>query len=81
MKGKPKTLRLEIRGMPADARVAIERVDDQHGNVLNGGSALPPPQIVHLRAGDLSLALEPDALVLRRIGLTASRISSGLRQG
>jgi hypothetical protein len=31
--GKSKTVRLEIRGVPADAPVAIQRVDDGHGNV------------------------------------------------
>jgi xylan 1,4-beta-xylosidase len=87
-KGKPKTVRLEIRGVPVAAQVAIERVDDQHGNVLplyramgspryptpeqvarlNAGSALPPPQIVHLSEGRLSLTLEPDALLLLRVG-------------
>ncbi|MGA7540091.1 MAG: hypothetical protein WBW93_15150 [Steroidobacteraceae bacterium] len=101
VKGKPRTLRLEIRDVPAEAPVAIERVDDQHGNVLplyrsmgspryptpeqaarmNAGSALPPPQIVHLRGGELSLTLEPDALLLLKIAAKTARTSSGAGQG
>jgi xylan 1,4-beta-xylosidase len=87
VKGKTRRLRLEIRGVPADAAVAIESVDHEHGNVLpvyrslgspryptpgqvaqmNADTALPPPQILHLRGGALSLALQPDALLLLRI--------------
>ena len=94
--GKFKTVRLEIRGVPADAPVAIQRVDDDHGNALpvyqsmrspryptpeqvarmNAASALPPPQIVHLHGGNLSVTLEADALLLLRIGPEASRGSS-----
>jgi xylan 1,4-beta-xylosidase len=85
--GRPETLRLEVRGVPPDAAVTIERVDHDHGNVLpvyrslgspryptpaqaarmNAATVLPQPQIAHLRRGDLSMTLEPDALVLLRI--------------
>ena len=93
VEGKTKTIRLEVSGIAADAAVTIERVDDQHGNVLpiyrsmgspryptpaqiarmNAASALAPPQVMHLRAGGLSLTLEPDALLLLRISTNASR--------
>ncbi len=91
-KGTTRTLRLEIRGVPAEAPVAIERVDDHHGNVLpvyramgspryptpaqvaqmNAATRLPPARIAHLRGGELSLTLEPDALLLIRVGADAS---------
>ena len=87
VKGKATTVRLEIRGTPADAPVAIQRVDDEHGNALpvyralgspryptpaqiahiNAATALPPPQVAHLRRGQLTLTLEPDALLLLKI--------------
>jgi xylan 1,4-beta-xylosidase len=91
--GKPKTVRLEIGGVPADAPVTIERIDHDHGNVLpvyqsmgspryptpaqvvqmNAATALPQPQTVHLSGGELSLTLEPDALLLLKISANASR--------
>ena len=94
VKGTSKTLRLEIRGVPADAPLAIERVDDQHGNVLpvyrsmgspryptpeqvarmNAATALPPAQVMHLRRGELTLTLEPDALLLVTVTPNASRV-------
>jgi xylan 1,4-beta-xylosidase len=93
VKGETKTIRLEIRAVPADAPVAIERVDDQHGNALpvyrsmgspqyptpaqvtrlNAASALPPPQVEHLRQGELTLTLEPDALLIVKVAPHASR--------
>ena len=92
LQGKSKTLRLQISGVPADAPVAIERVDAEHGNVLpvyrsmgspryptveqvgemNLATALPPPQVVRLRGGGLSLTLQPDALFLLKIGRNAT---------
>ena len=33
-RGMTKTIRLELRGVAADAAVEIQRVDDEHGNVL-----------------------------------------------
>ncbi len=92
VKGKSKTLRLKISGVLPDAPVAIERVDDDHGNALpvyrfmgspryptlkqvaqmNVATALPPPKVVRLRGGDLSVTLRPDALFLLRIGRNAS---------
>ena len=94
VKGTSKTLRLEIRGVPADALVAIEQVDDQHGNVLpvyhsmgspryptpeqvarmNAATALPPPQVARLRRGELTVDLEPDALLLVTMAPNASRV-------
>jgi xylan 1,4-beta-xylosidase len=91
--GKLKTVRLEIHGVPADAPVAMQLVDGQHGDALpayrsmgspryptpeqvarmNAASALQPPQITHLRGGELSVTLGPDALLLLTIGPDASR--------
>lgn len=88
VKGKSKTVHLQISSVPANAPVAIESVDDHHGNVLpiyramgspryptaeqvarmNAASALPPPRIRHLRGGELTVRLTPDALFLLRIG-------------
>ncbi|HUY83547.1 MAG TPA: hypothetical protein VMU86_03160 [Steroidobacteraceae bacterium] len=34
---------------------------------MNDATALPPPEIAHLHAGELSLSLEPDALLLLEI--------------
>lgn len=93
VKGQAKTIRLEIADAAADAPIAIERVDDQHGNALaiyrsmgspryptpaqvarlNAASALPPPQVAHLSRGEITLTLEPDALLLLRIAPHALR--------
>ncbi len=40
---------------------------------INAATALPPPQTMHLRAGVLSLNVEPDALLLLGIGGNAAR--------
>lgn len=87
--GKPKReVTLKFKDVVADARVTIERVDDEHGNVLpiykamgspqypteaqvaqmNAKTALPPAEVSALRGGELTLELEPDALVLVRVG-------------
>ncbi|MHB8812150.1 MAG: GH39 family glycosyl hydrolase [Steroidobacteraceae bacterium] len=91
VKGSSRTVRLEVRGVRADAQVAIQRVDDEHGNALpvyramgspryptpeqiahlNAATALPPPQVAHLRRGDLTLTLERDALLLLKIAPNA----------
>jgi xylan 1,4-beta-xylosidase len=44
LKGRPKTMRLEVSGVPADARVAIQRVDQDHGNVLPVYRAMGSPR-------------------------------------
>jgi xylan 1,4-beta-xylosidase len=82
--GSARTLRLVFANLRADARATIQRVDDQHGNVLpiyarmgnpryptmaqvaqmNAATALPPPVQERLDHGVLTLALEPNALVL-----------------
>jgi xylan 1,4-beta-xylosidase len=92
--GKSKTLRLKISGVAADAPVAIERVDHDHGNVLpvyqslgspryptpaqdarmNAATALAPRQVAHLRRGELTVTLEPDALLLVTLAPNASRV-------
>jgi len=92
VKGDARTIRLEISGVPADAPVAIERVDDQHGNALplyrsmgspryptpaqvarlNAASALPPPEVLRLRRGEITLTLEPDALLLLTVAANAA---------
>jgi xylan 1,4-beta-xylosidase len=96
LQGRPKTIRLEVSGVPADAPVAIQRVDHNHGNVLpiyramgspryptpkqvaemNAATALPAPELVHLRAGALALTLQPNALFLLRIGAVRVRTSA-----
>ena len=75
---------LTLRNVPANAGVAIQRVDDEHGNVLpryaimgkpldptddqveqlNRETALGPPEVLSLKAGQLTLTLERNALVL-----------------
>ena len=94
VKGRSRAVRLEIHGVPTDAPVAIQRIDDQHGNVLpvyrslgspryptpgqvtrmNAATALPSPQVVHLRRGELTVTLEPDALLLVTVAPNASRV-------
>lgn len=86
--GKPKVMRFEFKGVPARAKVTVERVDDEHGNVLpvyagmgkpvyptpqqvdemNRRTALPAPEQMTLKDGRLELTLEPNALVLVRVG-------------
>ena len=83
-KGSPRTLTLAFSHLPADARVAVQRVDENHGNVLplyekigspqyptsrqveelNRETALPLPEEMKLRNGQLELTLAPNALVL-----------------
>lgn len=95
IKGTPEVLHLEIAGVPMDAPVTIERVDNHHGNVLpvyramgspsyptrkqvaqmNAATALPPPQVVHLREGSLSLTVQPNALFLLRVPDVRGRAS------
>jgi xylan 1,4-beta-xylosidase len=41
--GQTKTVELIFRGLPADARVSIQRVDDDHGNVLKAYKAMGSP--------------------------------------
>jgi xylan 1,4-beta-xylosidase len=96
LKGRPKTIRLEVSGVPAEAPVTIQRVDHNHGNVLpiyramgspryptpkqvvemNAATALPAPELVHLRAGTLVLTLQPNALFLLRIAAGRVRTSA-----
>ncbi|GAC1355945.1 MAG: cellulase family glycosylhydrolase [Acidobacteriaceae bacterium] len=83
-----RTLTLAVRNLPAEARVTIERVDDEHGNVLpayarmgrpqyptptqvetlNRQTALPAAEVTHLTHGELKVTMEPNALLLIRIG-------------
>jgi xylan 1,4-beta-xylosidase len=41
--GEMKTMELAFRGLPADARISIQRVDDDHGNVLKAYKAMGSP--------------------------------------
>ena len=41
--GSPQTLDLALHGVPANARVTIQRVDDDHGNVLPRYAAMGSP--------------------------------------
>ena len=87
--GKPKrAMVLHFDGVAKDARVTIERVDDEHGNVLpiyksmgspqypteaqvaemNAKTALPAAETAQLQNGELRLELEPNALVLVKVG-------------
>jgi xylan 1,4-beta-xylosidase len=86
-KAHSETLTLAIRNVGANARTAIQRVDNEHGNVLpkyaamgkpnyptpaqveqlNRDTALPAPEETHLTNGQLSLTLEPNALVLIKL--------------
>jgi xylan 1,4-beta-xylosidase len=71
VKGEPKALRLEISGVPADAPVAIERVDQDHGNVLPvyrsmGSPRYPTPaQVARMNAAS---ALPPPRIEQLRGG-------------
>jgi xylan 1,4-beta-xylosidase len=42
--GTPKTIKLELKGIGADARVSIQRVDEDHGNVLGLWQKLGSPR-------------------------------------
>ncbi len=86
-KAHPETITLVVRNTAANTPVTIERVDNEHGNVLpryaamgkptyptpaqveqlNHETALPPPEKTHLINGQLSLTLEPNALVLVKL--------------
>jgi xylan 1,4-beta-xylosidase len=86
--GDTRTMELIFQGVPADADVNLQRVDNEQGNVLpryaamgkpldptpaqveqlNRETALPPPQQTHLTNGKLELPLEPNALVLIKVG-------------
>ena len=82
--GKTRTITLSFQAVPANAAVSIQRVDNEHGNVLpeyakigkpdyptpqqvqqlNRATALPAPEQSHLQNHQLTLSLEPNALVL-----------------
>jgi len=88
-KGSTRTMRMEFRNVAPDAEVSIQRVDDEHGNVLpkyaamgkpldptdaqveelNRETALGAPARTRLKNGGLDLRLEPDALVLVKVGV------------
>lgn len=88
-KGSTRRMRLEFRNVAPDAEVSIQRVDDEHGNVLpkyaamgkpldptdaqveelNRETALGAPARTRLKNGGLDLRLEPDALVLVKVGV------------
>lgn len=85
--GSSLTLQLHFDGVPAQASVAIERVDEAHGNpmalyrsmgspryptikqvaALNAASALPAPEDVRLKNGELDLLLPVNGLALIEI--------------
>lgn len=86
-KAHSETVTLAIRNSLANARVSLQRVDNEHGNVLpkyaaigkpnyptpaqveqlNRETALSPPEETHLTNGELSLTLEPNALILIKV--------------
>jgi xylan 1,4-beta-xylosidase len=77
-----------IHGVAPTAIATVQRVDNEHGNVLpayssmgnpsyptsaqverlNRTTTLPAPEPVHLRNNQLTLTLEPNALLLIKIG-------------
>ncbi len=85
---KAKAVTLEFKGLPARTRVNVQRVDNEHGNVLpvyaamgkpqyptpaqvdemNRKTAPGAPEVMALKDGRLELTLEPNALVLVRVG-------------
>ena len=85
--GTTRTVKLMFHGVPANARISLERVDSDHGDVLksysamgqpldptpvqverlNRESALPAPQRLQLKGGQLDLTLEENALVLVKL--------------
>jgi xylan 1,4-beta-xylosidase len=84
---KPKSITLTFAGVEPNATASIQRVDNEHGNVLplydklgkpdyptpaqvevlNHATALPAPETTHLNGSDLTLTLEPNALVLIQV--------------
>ena len=66
----PKRVVLEFKGVPARARVTVERVDDEHGNVLPVYAAMgapPYPTPVQVEAMNRKTALpRPEAMTLRK---------------
>jgi xylan 1,4-beta-xylosidase len=76
--GTTKQMELDFRNIPATARVTIQKVDRDHGNVLpdptpeqveelNRQTTLPPPETVKLQGNRLDLSLTPDELVLVKV--------------
>jgi xylan 1,4-beta-xylosidase len=83
-KATVQTIKFTVRNSMPDTPALIERVDDEHGNVLpaykaigqptyptpeqvdklNQETALPPPESARIANGELSIRLEPNALVL-----------------
>ena len=86
-KAHAETITLAIRNTPTNAQATIQRVDNEHGNVLpkyaaigkptyptpaqvellNRETTLPPAEETHLTNGQLSVTLEPNALVLVKL--------------
>jgi xylan 1,4-beta-xylosidase len=86
-KAHSEAVTLTIRNTAPNARATIQRVDNEHGNVLpkyaalgkpnyptpmqvdqlNRETALPSPEETHLTNGQLSLTLEPNALILVKL--------------
>jgi xylan 1,4-beta-xylosidase len=86
-RARPSIITLAIRNAPANVRATIQRVDNEHGNVLpkyasigkpdyptpvqveqlNRETALPVPEETYITNGQLSLTLEPNALVLVKL--------------
>ncbi len=74
--GETRTMDLEFRGVPADARVTIERVDSDHGNVLPKYAAMgspldpTPAQVEQLNRETALPIAEQEHLVGGRLSLT-----------
>ncbi len=75
-KGTTKTMELVFRGTAADARVSIERVDDDHGNVLKAYKAMgsplspTPAQVEQLNRATALAAPEETRLQAGRLKIT-----------
>jgi xylan 1,4-beta-xylosidase len=74
--GETRTMDLVFHGLPADARVSIQRVDDNHGNVLKIYEAMgrppnpTPSQIEQLNRATALGAPESARLQAGRLTLT-----------
>ncbi len=87
-KGAARQMILIFSGVPANAPVTIQRIDDEHGNVLkayaamgkpvdpteaeveqmNRKTSLGPAEQSKLEGGRLTLGLDPNALLLIKVG-------------
>jgi xylan 1,4-beta-xylosidase len=80
--GAPKTVKLEVEGIGTGAHVSIQRVDEDHGNVLGLWQKLGSPryptqaQLESLR--DNSQLAAPESVVLTNGSLTLQLPVNGL---